>query len=228
MESKFLKEALFCGMSSNAFKLGTVLSLGWFWMRPAGCHNVYRGQDGNMDYDNICGVMSLEDEQVSLAGQALPANTIWHYIRRQVSHCGLESTDSPAAVVRIDSAGDMLKLSPNPPLALTAELLADGKVRLRWRYSRLGEEISPTGFNIYIDSGSGFDFDTPDAEVSYGGAGELSWTSGELVNGQLYKFAVRSYKTGEGETQNTNFVTAVPDSQGPPAITDIIASWEEE
>ena len=53
METKFLKAALFGGMTADAFKLGTVLSLGWFWLRTAGCHIIYRGQDGVFDYDAL-------------------------------------------------------------------------------------------------------------------------------------------------------------------------------
>ena len=229
METRFLKEALFGGMTSNAFKLGTVLSLGWFWMRISGCHTVYRGQDGNIDYATICAVMELADSQVTIPNQDLPANTIWHYLRRQVSDCGLESDDSPLCVVVIDSNGDTIGDTPNPPHNLTIEKLAGAKLKLRWRYTRISEEIVPTGFHIYMDSGSGFDFGSPDAAVSFnrGRNGEFEWTSGSLNNGQTYKFVVRSYRTDEGESQNTNYAWAVADSQGPDAITNLQASWQE-
>jgi len=228
MEGKFLKDALFGGMTANSFKLGTVLSLGWFWMRPAGCHTVYRGQDGNFDYDYIQAVMELGDSQVSVANQNLPAETRWHYIRRQVSGCGLESDDSAACVVVIDAAGNMLGKTPNPPLDLSIERLSNARFKLRWRYVRLGEETAPAGFRVYMDSGSGFDFESPVATVEnrLGGPGEFNWTSEPLVDGQLYKFAVRSY-TDEAESYNTNYVAAVADAQGPDAITGLRASWEE-
>ena len=236
METKWLKEALYGGMTSNAFKLGTVLSLGWFWMRPAGCYTVYKGQDGDIDYDTLLAVMELNDTQVSMAHQDLPLNTIWEYIRRQVSGCGLESADSPSCIVAIDANGDMIGNAPNTPLSVTIEVLSGGRLKLRWRYTKLSEEIAPTGFKIYMDSGSGFDFDTPEATVLYrhgraGGLewqhGEFSWISDELVHGQLYKFIVRGYRTGEGETRNTDFVAAAADSVGPAAITDIRATWED-
>lgn len=229
MEAKWLKDPLFGGMTSNAFKLGTVLSLGWFWMRVAGCHCIYRGQDGNFDYNSIAAVMSLGDSQVSVFGQSLPPGTIWHYIRRQVSGCGLEGGNSPACVVIIDSNGDMIGNAPNPPLSVTAEGLAGGKIKLLWRYTPVAEEITPTGFYIYMDSGEGFNFDSPDATVLYGlgGTGEFAWTSDALTNGQLYRFCIRSYRTGAGESQNTDFVSAVADSVGPDAITNLQASWEQ-
>jgi len=229
MEAKWLKEALFAGMTSNAFKLGTVLSLGWFWMRVSGCHCIYRGQDGNFDYNNIAASMSLDDSQVSVFGQNLLPSTIWHYIRRQVSGCGLEGEDSPACVVIIDGTGEMIGNTPNPPLSVTIEGLAGGKLKMRWRYTPVTEEVAPTGFNIYIDSGEGFNFDSPDAVLAYGlgGNGEFSWTSDALTHGQLYRFRVRSYRTGAGGSQNTDFVSAIADSVGPDAIVNLQASWEQ-
>ncbi|MFQ5769754.1 MAG: hypothetical protein ACE5HX_04405, partial [bacterium] len=197
---------------------------------PAGCHTVYRGQDGNLDYENIQAVMNLNASQVSIKAQNLPAKTIWHYIRRQVSDCGLESQDSPACIVIIDSNGDMIGNAPNKPQDLVAENVAGAKIKLRWRYSKLSEEITPTGFHIYIDSGLGFDWNLPDATVLYkmgGIAGEFSWTSAALTHGQIYRFCVRSYKTGVGESQNTDYVSAVADSQGPAAITNLQTSYQE-
>jgi len=41
IERFWLREALFNGMTANAFKLGTTLSLGWFWLRIAGCSALY-------------------------------------------------------------------------------------------------------------------------------------------------------------------------------------------
>jgi len=229
IRKNWLKEALFNGMTANAFKLGTVLSLGWFWMRHTGFHVVYRGQDGNMDYDRIQALMELDDDQVSIEFQNLPANTIWHFVRRQVSCCGLESEDSPACIVFLDENGDMIGNTPNPPISLIIEGLSNARFRLRWRYTPLEEEISPTGFNIYMDSGSGFDFETPEDNVLYGTGrgGEYDWISGPLTNGKLYRFCVRSYRTDAGESQNTNYVAAVADSIGPDAITDLRASWQE-
>ena len=181
-----------------------------------------------MDYSSPVAAMAVDDTSVTIFNQALPANTIWHFTRRQVSGCGLESADSPPCIIQIDSAGDMIGNTPNPPLNLTIEKQAAAKLKLRWRYTKLAEEIEPTGFYIYIDSGSGFDFATPDAAVAYsaGRSGEFSWTSGSLTNGQLYKLVARSYRTAAGTSQNTSYVSAIADSVGPAAITDLTASWE--
>ena len=194
-------------------------------------HHIYRGQDGNIDYGTPEAEMALDDSQITIADQELPANTIWHYIRRQMDdECGLESDDSPACIVVIDSNGDMIGSTPNPPISLTIERLSNGRFRLRWRYTKLSEQVAPTGFKIYMDSGSGFNFSSPDATIAYGIGGinnEFSWISGALTHGQIYRFCVRSYRTGEGESQNTDYVATDADSEGPAAITDLQASYEE-
>lgn len=156
-------------------------------------YRVYRGQDGVIDYNNVVGRMWPGDTSVSLANQDLPPNTIWHYVRRSVSECGLESADSPPCIVVIDSDGEMIGNTPNTPANLKIEQVIGGKLRLRWRYIPTGQDIIPTGFNIYMDDGSGFNFDTPIATIPYKRAIEHSWTSEALTHGQRYKFIVRSY-----------------------------------
>lgn len=195
----------------------------------AAAYRIYRGQDGVMDYATIIATMTLEQAQVSIGSQDLPPDTIWHYIRRKITACELESPDSPACIVRIDSDGNMIANIPNVPTDLAIEGLSNGRFKLRWHYTKLDEETDPTGFNIYIDSGSGFNFDSPDDTVSYGfgGLGEFEWTSDPLSHGQTYRFCVRSYKTAAGETQNTNYVSGVADDEGPDAITGLLTSWEE-
>jgi len=230
MDAKFF-DSLYEGDSAHGVKLAMGITGGDFWPRPAGCFTIYRGQDGNMDYDAIQAVAGLDDGQVSIANQYLPANTVWVYRRRQVSDCGRESDPSDACAVVIDSNGDMIGNTPNAPVLTTVEQLAGARLRVSWRYTPLAQEIEPTGFNIYMDSGSGFDFNNPTATVPYSSrghfAGEFNWTSGVLVNGQVYCFIVRSYRTGAGESQNDSYVFAVADSEGPAAITGLRASWDE-
>jgi hypothetical protein len=189
---------------------------------------VYRGQDCIIDYGTVVAEMDIDDTQVTISAQNLPPNTIWDYVRRQYSYCDIASDDSPVCTIVIDGDGEMAPNTPNPPVSLTIEKLAGAKLQLRWRYTPIGEEISPTGFKIYMDSGSGFDFGSSISTVqSLIRAADYKWTSGALTHGQLYRFIVRSYRSGAGESQNTDFVAATADSQGPLAITDLQASWEE-
>ena len=112
---------------------------------------------------------------------------------------------------------------------LEGATLSNGRFRLRWHYTKLLEEAEPTGFKVYMDSGSGFDFDSPEDTVLYGfgGIGEFEWKSDPLSHGQLYRFCVRSYTTGADETQNTNYVSGIADAEGPAAVTGLITSWQE-
>lgn len=194
---------------------------------------VFRGQDGKIDHTIPVAVMQFTDTQVSIPHQALPANTIWHYVRRKVDDCGLQSPDSLISIVIIDSNGDALAAAPNAPTDLTAEVLAGGKIKLRWRYSTANQAAVPDGFNIYEDSGSGFNFATPTATVSApaglsrsAAAQPTPWISGALTHGQLYKYVVRAYKTAGGESQNTNYTAITADAVGPSAIKNLRAKWE--
>lgn len=194
------------------------------------CYKVYRGQDGEIDYGQVQAEMDLSDTSATLPAQDLPPNTIWHYVRREVSQCGLESEDSPVCIVMIDADGEMREAVPNVPQSVTIEPLAGAKFRLQWRYTPVCEEIPPTGFKVYMAAaGEDFDFETPAAIIAYGlgWIGEFSWTSGELINDVTYRFCIRSYRAEGGESQNTGYVAAAADSQGPAAITNLLATWEE-
>ncbi len=189
--------------------------------------NIYRGQDGNIDYETPVAEMAIDDREVSISEQNLPPNTLWHFVRRQTSECGLESADSLRCIVVIDADGNMRGQTPNRPSHITIERLSGGKLRLRWRYLQTGQEIIPTGFKIYMDSGGGFDFESPVAIVFYNRAVEFSWESEALEHGRPYKFIVRSYYKRGGESNNPNVVSAIADAQGPPAATGLSISWDE-
>lgn len=186
-------------------------------------YNIYAGQDGDVDYETPVAVMALDDTQVQVPDQDLPPNTVWHYVRRWArgDGCELEGPSSDPCIIFIDENGDMRPAAPNPPSDLTAEPIAGGKIRLRWHYGHAAQEVAPTGFNIYID---GELADT----VDYNGQASYVWTSDALVDGQQYRLVVRSFVTDGGESQNADYILATADDAGPPAITDIAASWEAE
>jgi hypothetical protein len=214
-----------CGYSANATKLGMILTEGRFWSRKQQCHVIYRGPDGVMDYSRIQAVMPLDGAQVSIPLQDLPANTEWHYIRRQVSDCGLESPDSPACIVRIDAEGIMIGSLPNAPTDLRVENAAGGKLVLKWRYVTLNEEIKPLGFHIYVNSGAGFDYGSIAGTVRYSRQLDYSWMSEAFAHGQLVSFVVRAYAAA-GDEKNTSAVSGTADAEGPAAVTGLTVVTE--
>ena len=221
MDSKFLKDALFGGMTGNAIKLGTVLSLGWFWIRTERCYTIYHGLDGVIDHDNVVAVMNDDAEQVSISVAILAGGEEnGSFVRRHVSHCGLESGDSP--IYTIPDA-------PNVPIQIEAEPLAGGAVKIRFWYPPVNQIREPDGFNIYIaEGGVDFDYDSPTGVVSYGKVGkrEFYYDSDPLVHGTCYKAVVRAY-CDAGESLDSAVISFVADAVGPDAITGLAATWED-
>lgn len=225
MDAKFFN-SLFAGFCSNSIKLCQSLLFGNFWSRPAGCFIIYGGAP-TLDYTKILAVGNLSDSQFAIGNQTFAPSSTYKFIRRQASDCGLESPDSDIFTLTTDENGT-IALRPNIPQDMLLERLAGGKFKLRWRYIRTNQLIEPKGFHIYIDSGGGFNFSNPLVTVGYYGAIEHSWNSSAYTNGHTYKFCIRSFADGAGETQNTDYVQGIADSQGPPAADGVQISVEEE
>lgn len=191
-------------------------------------YNVYRGQDGHIDYETPVATMALDDTQVVVPGQTLPAGTIWHYVRRLVRDCcGLESDPSPVCVVRIGEDGEALPAAPNPVCDLTAEAMAGGTVRLRWRYVRDRQAAAPTGFEVYQAAAPDFSGE-PEAVVSAatGRGGGYAWTSGVLAEGMQH-FCVRAVSADGGRSEPSATASAMVDATGPAAIVNLTAEAED-
>jgi hypothetical protein len=186
-------------------------------------YTVYAGQDGVIDYETVVARMAMEDTQVTIPAMDLPANTVWHFVRRLMrgDGCDLEGPSSDPCIVYIDANGDMQAAEPNAPANLTATPQAGGTVKLRWIYSTAGQEAAPGYFQIYIDG-------VPTDTVSYNGGLTFEWTSDALTHGQEYDFLVTAVAAGGGESQNDTPVAATADDQGPTAITGLSISSEEE
>lgn len=195
METKFLKEALFGGMTSNAFKLGTVLSVGWFWMRRGGCTVLYRGGSfWSVDFGNVVAVTAADDNRISPPAylQHEPGGTYFYVVRR-ANCCGyLEQGLQGVVRVTIDAEGYLSKPGPNVVFGLKTGQVGAGCVRLSWYYCPLEQQSEPVGFRIYTDAGSGeIDYENAAGVVEYEGKGFYSYQSDELGDGR-YRFAVRA------------------------------------
>jgi hypothetical protein len=195
MEHEWLREALFAGQTGNGYKLGTVLSGGWFWMRLRGCMVGYReyNLDG-IDHGDILLVAEPDVEQVSPPSYlAHDEDTIWYYLCRWLNCCGYqEKTLSAASRVWIDANGELAPRRPNSVLSVKGKQVDGDKVELLLYYHTIEQESAPVRFNIYYDNGTGqIDFENALATMSYTGRRYYKYRSGSFAAGK-YQFCVRA------------------------------------
>lgn len=220
MAKDLLKEALFAGMTANAFRLGTVLSLGWFWMRPAGCSVLYRGHSvKQIDFGNVLAAGAIDAKQISPPNY-LPhdSDSIYIYVLRRVNGCGeQEHTLSAAVRVAIDEQGDLAEPRPNRILAIRAEQTNGSRVSLLWYYCPLAQASKPVRLNVYGDGGTGqIDFESPLAVIEYTGRKFYRYESGPLDAG-TYLFCVKAVDAA-GVEGGAAFAEMQLDTEQPEAV----------
>ncbi len=207
-----LNAALFNGMTHNAFKLGTALSLGWFWMRTAGCSALYRGPDMvHIDFTDILEIASLDAEVISPPGYVShDSNATYFYAIRRFNPCGYqEKTLAAATKVTFDADGELLEPHANKIFAIKSEQTEKRGILLTWFYSPLDQKSQPLRFNIYYDNRAGqIDYQTPPATVSYRGRRFYTYRSDTLQPGK-YLFAVRAEDTDGSESNPTQVAIEV-------------------
>jgi hypothetical protein len=221
-EYAWMREALFGGMTADAFNLGTALTNGWFWVRGAGCTALYRGPSmEEIDFANVLAVSELK------AGEISPPSYLEHasgetyfYVVRRFNGCGYqERTLAGAAEVRIRPDGSLTKPAPNNILAGSAEQIANEQIRLVWFYWPLEQGSQPVCFRIYHDGGTGqVDFENPIGLVVYRGRRFYGWESGALDEGE-HLFAVaaedaQGVQNSSGGVVKVQVQDDVPDAIG--------------
>lgn len=204
MEIKFLKDALFSGMTSNAFKLGTVLSLGWFWVRIHGCTILYRGRSmREIDFDQVLSTAEVSALQIS-PPTYLPhgSDSTWFYVVRRANGNGDEEETLRAAVkVATDSEGDLVGPAPNSLFAVTFNVRGE-RVELVWRYIEICQGQKPVCFRIYSDGGTGqVDYETTVGIINYNGRRFYFWMSEPLGQGR-YLFSIKAAGSDGGESHS--------------------------
>ncbi len=204
MERSWLTEALFNGMTANAFKLGTSLSLGWFWVRVTGCSALYRGENrgaggiGGVDFANILTVSNLDVSEVSPPSYiSHNSGSTYFYVVRRFNNCGYQEHTLAAAVkVSIGSNGELAEPQPNNISSSKVEQVAGNKVRLTWFYCPLEQGSKPVSFNVYYDDRTGqIDYQDPLAIIEYKGRKFYSFQSSALETGEEgggHLFAIRA------------------------------------
>ncbi len=199
IEMSWLREALFNGMTANAFKLGTALSLGWFWARIAGCSALYRGYNmEEIDFAKILAVTEQDDCEIS-PPKYIPhsSGATYFYIIRRFNSCGYQERTLAAAVkFSIESNGEPAEPKPNKVFDSISGPIDGSKIRLVWFYCPIEQKSQPICFNVYYDSRTGqIDYQNPLAKIGYKGQKFYSFQSGTLEAGK-YSFAIRAEDSG--------------------------------
>ena len=226
METMWLKDSLFAGNTANAFKLGTVLSLGWFWVRGSGCSVLYRGLSLEaVDFEDVLAVAALDAVTIDAPDYiGHDPNTIYFYVVRRANGCGkLERTLGAAVRVVIDANGDLAESQASGVFEATIEQVADSKAMLLWYYCPLGQEAVASSFNVYCDNGTGqIDYQNAIATVSYSGRGIYRYQS-SVLGGDAYLFAVRAVDAGAAEEIGFGQLAIEIDAGSPDAV-DVLSS----
>ncbi len=222
VELNWPAEALFNGMTANALKLGTALTLGRFWVRVAGCSALYRGLSmEQIDFEAVLAVAERDAGEIS-PPDYLPHNSssTYFYVVRRYNHCGYqEHTLTAAAKVSLDAEGEIDKPQPNKIFATRAKQVDAGKVRLTWFYCPLEQGSQPVCFKIYYDSRTGqIDYENALAEISYKGQKFYSYESDPLEPGR-YLFAIKAEDAASIERNSSAHLSIEIDGTGPDAVT---------
>ena len=225
IERNWLREALFNGMTANAFKLGTTLSLGWFWVRVAGCSVLYRGSSmGEIDFVNTLAVSEQDAREISPPSYiSHNSGSTYFYVVRRFNNCGYQEYTLAASVkVSIESNGELAEPQPNKVFDSEAELVDGNKIQLVWYYCPLEQKSQPTCFNVYYDGRTGqIDYENPLAIIGYERRKFYSYQCGALEAGR-YLFAIRTENASGKENSSLAQLRIQFDPTNPAAI-DILS-----
>ena len=195
IERQWLREALFNGISANAFKLGTALTAGWFWVRVSGCSALYRGAGmEQIDFTNILAIAAQDARDIRPPSYLLHnSNSTYFYVVRRFNNCGYrECTLSAAVGLSIDAGGELAKPLPNNIFCSKTEQMDGNKIRLVWFYCPVGQKSKPEHFKIYWDGRTGqIDYASPIATINYQGRKYYNYETIALETGR-YLFAIRA------------------------------------
>ncbi len=224
IQRSWLTEALFNGMTANAFKLGTSLSSGWFWVRVTGCSVLYRGAGmggiGGVDFTNILTVSERNAREISPPSYiSHNSGSTYFYVVRRFNNCGYQERTLAAAVkVSIKSNGELAEPQPNNIFSSKVEQVASNKIRLAWFYCPLEQKSQPVSFNVYYDDRTGqIDYQNPLATIGYKGRKFYSFQSSALETGK-YLFAIRAKDASGIENTSLARLKIQLDTLNPDAI----------
>jgi hypothetical protein len=194
-ETAWLTDALLNGATAQAFKLGTALTRGWFWVRREGCSAIYRGPGLDaVDFGDILDVAEPQAETFTVPTYlAHEPGSTYCYVVRRFNGCGHQELTTAAAVtVSIGLDGKLADPVPNEVFGLEAKPTDGNRIRLRWFYCPLDQKAAPEVFKVYGDGGTGqVDLNTVLATIAYEGRKFYSHHTDVLAVGR-YTLVVRA------------------------------------
>jgi hypothetical protein len=220
-ERLWLREALFNGTTGAAFKLGTTLTQGWFWMRRNGCTALYQGESiVRVDFNSVVHVTEADAREISLlAGSSPTPGSTCYYAIRRFNSCGYQEKTMAVVVVHIAPDGQSVVSSPNAIVGLKGESIDGSKLRLVWFYCPVDQKAIPNRFNIYWDAGSDkIDLEHAWAVIPCQGRKLHHYYSDVLQNGQ-YGFLIKTAAGVAVESVQAASVTCQVQSSSSEPIT---------
>jgi hypothetical protein len=225
-ERSWRREALFNGMTSVAFQLGTALTHGWFWVRRDGSAALYCGESCTQaDVSPILNVVDSESVEISLPAHWSPAagSTCCYLVRRFNSSGSQEQTTTAAVMVCIGPDGKMAQAAPNTVFGLKGEPIGGHKLRLDWFYYPLDQQTAPQEFSICWDGATGqIDLEHPIATIPYLGRRFYQYETVPLDEGR-YTFAIRPRIAGHIESLRPAIIVCALTGLSPEAATILSA-----
>jgi hypothetical protein len=225
-ERPWRREALFNGVTSTAFQLGTTLTQGWFWVRRSGGAAVYRGESiAQADAGRILHVAGPESAEVSLPAHLSPgAGSTGCYLVRRLDGSGRqEQTTAAAVTVRIGPDGQLAQPAPNAVASLKGDNRGGRRLRLTWFYSPLDQETAPQEFNLYWDGGTGqVDLEHPIATIPYQGRRFYQYETESLDDG-WHMFVLRPRGADQADSLSPATIVCPVTTLSPEAATILSA-----
>ena len=158
--------------------------------------------------------------------EPLEAGTVHWFGIRPVDARGIESpiTQSEARI-ELDASGARVPDRPAGALAIGAQAMPLGAVRLTWRYRPGITGVVPQVFRIFGDGGGGtIDYGSPLGEVAYEmGRVAYAATVEGLASGVEHQLAVRAVAQGEVWDEQPATAPVTPDADAPGEVAALEA-----
>jgi hypothetical protein len=143
----------------------------------------------------------------------------WLFGVRAFNAYGEEKNLDAYVKIILDPTGADITNRPNPPTGLRALATAGGGVRVEWIYSPTTGPMAPTGFHVYIGTGTMPGYGAAAATVGFNSRVLNSFVANlaGLSNGVTYAIGVRAFNA-VAEEPNTNVVRVTADATGPAPV----------